>query len=652
MQHCFRIWIGILTLWILSSGCALSTSLDEQRQQFLAAYELITQGKPHDPEQTIESLNGYVLAPYLEYAYLQRQLDRAPVERIVAFLENNDDLPVSRPLRTAYLRRLAQRGAWADFEKLYRPGLTVELQCYALQARLKKQAIDKAWLEEALSLWLVGRSQPNACDPVFAELYAREAISADQVWKRITLLIEGGQDRLAEQFKSRLDPARRTWLDYWLIAHRRPQQLLERPNFPLVGDYAALVIMHALERLGRRDQIAARQFLAQYSQGELLTGAQRNQVARFIALQAAYSQDPAALAWLDELPHGAVNDPVRLWTARMALRNQDWQRLLSAIAELPETTRGSAQWRYWRAHALAATDQAQQAQTEFTLLALERNYYAFLAADRLALPYSLNHKPTDIADDILKEVRRRPEILRAKEFYHLGLLLEARREWHVAVARLNREQQAQAAMLALQWGWYDSAVLTANRAGLSNDLDLRFPTPYRDLVEHYSRLNQLDSHVTYAIVRKESAFRSDAASAVGALGLMQVMPQTGRQVARQLNVELPSKQGLFDVDTNLHLGSAYLREMLNRFDGSLVLAAAAYNAGPARVDDWLQRNAGLPPAVWIEAISFHETREYVKSILAFAAVFEWRLHGRSGRLSQYLLPFDGGRDCPETTLSC
>jgi soluble lytic murein transglycosylase len=652
MQHRFSVWARTLLLLILGSSSAFAATLDEQRQQFLAAHESIMQDDPVDVQSVIARLQGYVLAPYLEYFHLQRQLDKTTRARIVAFLEKNNDLPVSGLLRTAYLQRLAQRGAWSDFESLYRPSASVELRCHALHARLKRNAVDKAWLDEAITLWLVGRSQPAVCDPVFDALYAREAISADQVWKRVTLLIEGGQDRLAEQFKARLDPARREWLEYWLASHRRPRQLLEKPGFPLVGPYAAQVIVHALHRLSRSDPAAARGFLEQYRHGKLLTATQRSSVARHIALQAAYSQDPGALAWLDELPQGAVNDPVRLWTARMALRNQDWPRLLAAIVNLPEGERRSAQWRYWRAHALAATDQQQQAQIEFTMLALERNYYGFLAADRLALPYSLNHIPTAIADGVLQQVMADPGIVRAREFYQLDMLLEARREWHAAMARLSREQQAQAAMLALQWGWYDNAVLTANRAGLSNDLDLRFPTPYREMVERYSRLNQLDPHITYAIVRKESAFRSDAASAVGALGLMQVMPQTGKQVARQLNVELSSRAGLFDIDTNLNLGSAYLREMLDRYDGSLVLAAAAYNAGPARVEDWLERNAGLPPAVWIEAISFHETREYVKSILAFTAVFEWQLNGKSGRLSRYLLPFGSDSGCSEGVAGC
>jgi soluble lytic murein transglycosylase len=176
-------------------------------------------------------------------------------------------------------------------------------------------------------------------------------------------------------------------------------------------------------------------------------------------------------------------------------------------------------------------------------------------------------------------------------------------------------------------GWHDRAIITANSAGLHDALDLRFPMPFRDRVEYYSMRNQLDIPFTFALLRKESAFMPDAVSSAGARGLMQVMPATGKGIARRLKEPPPSAHGLMDVETNLRFGSAYLRQVLDRFGNNAVLAAAAYNAGPRRVDDWLERNAGQPPALWIENISFRETRQYVKDVLAFASVFQWQLHG-------------------------
>lgn len=643
--------ILVLSILVLSSVGA-APDLHKQRQRFLEAHERILRGDTVDVQAEAAELQGYVLAPYLKYFQLQQNLATSKPSQVAAFLADHGNLPVAGQLRIAYLQQLARQGKWQEFERFYQPTANPELRCHALQAKQRRDAIDQAWIDAAQELWLVGQSQPTACDPIFAELYTRDAISADNVWKRVTLLIESGNDRLAAHFRERLDPARKDWLEYWLVSHRQPREVLEQPEFPLLGEFAVQVIAHALRRLSLEDPAAALAYLQRYQEQKLFTPKQQGDLGRYIALQAAYSQDPRALAWLDALPLGAVNDTVRVWSARMALRNQDWPRLLETIAALPDSERRSAQWSYWRAHALAALGEHQTARTEFTLLALERHYYGFLAADRIAFPYSLNHVATVIADDVLAQVLSQPGIVRAQEFYQLGLLQEARREWHAAVQQMSQTQQAQAAMLALQWGWYDRAVTTANQAGLMDDLELRFPTPYRDRVERYSRMHQLEPNITYAVVRKESAFRSDATSPVGALGLMQVMPQTGRQVAQRLNVKLSSQAGLLDVDTNLRLGSAYLRAMLDRYQGNLVLAAAAYNAGPQRVADWLQRNADLPPVLWIEAISYYETREYVKSILAFAAVFDWRLNGKTKRVSDYLLPFSQELLCVQSEPAC
>src|SRR5690606_14220131 len=115
---------------------------------------------------------------------------------------------------------------------------------------------------------VVGHSQPAACDPIFAELYARDAISADQVWKRVTLLLENGHDQLAAHFRQRLDPARQDWLEYWLASHRQPRQTLERPDFPLIGSFAAQVIIHALQRVAAEEPAAALDYLRHYQQQE------------------------------------------------------------------------------------------------------------------------------------------------------------------------------------------------------------------------------------------------------------------------------------------------------------------------------------------------------------------------------------------------
>jgi soluble lytic murein transglycosylase len=631
-------------------ACALPAiahaGLEEQRKLFKEAYDAVSAGVDIDIERVTERLGDYPLAPYLHYGYLRGRIDQATPEQIQAFVTDHPQLPVGGILRASMLERLARRGRWQQFLALYQPSTSAELSCYALQAKAALKGIDAEWLAAGKRVWMTDKSLPAACDPIARELFSRRALTVADAWERIMALIVAGETRTAAQLRWRLEPEQQRWLDHWLAIHAQPEKLA-KPPFALKGEQAAAIAAHGLRRLARRDAERALELFQQLEKSQLWSPLAAAALQRDIVLNAAYSQDPAALPLLDALPKEAVTPHVQVWQARLALRVQDWKRLVMAIDALPAQEREESQWRYWRAHALDAEGHKIAARAAFQKLARERNYYGFLAADRLDLPYQMEHEPARFAVEELAAIGALPGIRRAEEFFRLDMKTEARREWLAAVAGLDRDQKAKAAALALQWGWYDRAIFTANDAGLHDALNLRFPTPYRERVEFYSREQRLDPWVTYAILRKESAFRADAVSPVGAMGLMQVMPETGRRVARQLNYRLPSKHALLDVDTNLMLGSAYLRAMLDRYSGNLVLAAAAYNAGPHRVSDWLQRNQGLPPEVWIEAISFYETRDYVKSVLAFATVFGWQLDGKPRRLSEYLAPLDGELACLE-----
>ncbi|HEY9051548.1 MAG TPA: lytic transglycosylase domain-containing protein, partial [Gammaproteobacteria bacterium] len=169
-------------------------------------------------------------------------------------------------------------------------------------------------------------------------------------------------------------------------------------------------------------------------------------------------------------------------------------------------------------------------------------------------------------------------------------------------------------------------------------ITLRFPMPLKDKVEHYSQKQQLDPALTYAVIRRESAFMADARSSVGALGLMQIMPGTARRVARHMNLPYGGKYSLLSADTNLNLGTSYLSQMLKRLDSQPVLATAAYNAGPNRVMDWLPQNAPLEAIRWIETIPFTETREYVSNVLTYSVIYQHRMAQTYTRLTQNMPP--------------
>jgi soluble lytic murein transglycosylase len=195
----------------------------------------------------------------------------------------------------------------------------------------------------------------------------------------------------------------------------------------------------------------------------------------------------------------------------------------------------------------------------------------------------------------------------------------------------DRELQI-AAVIAGRWGWHARAIRTVVMSGHPDDLELRFPVIYRDVIEANAAKYEIDSGLIYGVVRQESAFVADARSDAGAIGLMQLLPSTGRAGIRRLRLNARVEDALLSVEHNVSLGVNYLKRVLDRYSGNQVLATAAYNAGPSRVNSWMPDET-VDADLWVETIPYNETRGYVKNVLAFAAVYEYRLGKQPTRLT-------------------
>ena len=227
---------------------------------------------------------------------------------------------------------------------------------------------------------------------------------------------------------------------------------------------------------------------------------------------------------------------------------------------------------------------------------------------------------------------------RARELFKLERIPEARREWHQLMYSLDEQNKLLASKLAQQWGWHDRAIFTMGRTEYRDDIVLRFPLPLLDKVTNWSEKNSIDPALTYAIIRRESAFMSDARSSRGALGLMQILPRTARSVAKNMKVRYRGKHSLLKTDTNIKLGTGYLQQMLQRHDSQAVLATAAYNAGPHRVKTWLPDYQPMDAIRWVETIPFRETREYVSNVLAYLIIYEYLMGSEPSRLQDHMPP--------------
>jgi soluble lytic murein transglycosylase len=394
--------------------------------------------------------------------------------------------------------------------------------------------------------------------------------------------------------------------------------------------------VYAIERITFNDPDSAADLWQQLNRLHGFSVEQELLTARHIALWTARDRLPEAYARLMRLPVAAQDDEVSRWRARTSLQAQNWDLLLADISQMSSGEQNSDEWRYWYSIALRRRGPDAAADLVLTELAGERSYYGFLAADELGLDYALDEVEF-AADEIeIEALANRADVIRARELYLVGLDGRGRSEWDTFIAYLSPEQKMQAAKLAHRWGWHSRAIATVASVGRQDDLLLRYPLPYTGSFEQHAATASIPSPWAYGVARSESLFMPDIQSSAGAVGLMQLMPATGKQVAKEIRLPYSGLSTLTDPAKNIRLGTAYLGQMAQRYGGNRVLATAAYNAGPSRVDRWLPPSGTQDARIWIESIPFNETRNYVRRVLAAETIFYWRLTGEMRRLSTEL----------------
>ncbi|UGB45840.1 transglycosylase SLT domain-containing protein [Frateuria edaphi] len=616
-----------LTAWCLLAATAHATpSLAEQRIAFRQAWAVAQQGGD-GWRSWAKGLTDYPLYPYLEEAALEHDVDTLDRATVAGFLDRYPDLLPAADLRRAWLRSQARAQHWDDFLALYQPGLGDTLTCDALQAKLALGGtLD--FERDLAALWSKP-SLPNACDPVLDAAHDGGLLTDARLWTRLDRALDAGQGGTVAALAA--------WLsgDEGKAAARLAQALrdpaaavadaLNWPDTPRHRQAAAL----ALKRLARRDTDAADAGWQRLAPRFSFTPTQRGGVLYALALFHATDFDEHALVRLASLPADVQTDTSREWRARVALARQDWPAVLAAIDAMPAGQQDEDEWRYFRARALAASGQADQANALYAKLAQEPTYYGFLAADRVQDDYAIC--PLDPPDDGQREqaLLARPGLQRAFELFAVDLPQLARREWSRALADADATTLRVAARLAYERGWYDRAVFTYSSGDALRYYDQRFPLASQDGVVPQAQQAGIDPSWAYAIARAESAWMSDAHSGADARGLMQLVPATAAQVARKNGLAWGGGESLYDPAVNIMLGTRYLAQMAARFNGAPWLASAAYNAGPNKVDQWLGERGSLPPDLFVATIPYHETRDYVARVMAFAVIYDWRLSGKA-----------------------
>ncbi|MGZ8161305.1 MAG: transglycosylase SLT domain-containing protein [Methylobacter sp.] len=625
---------AILLFWglILLQGSVLSSPLDRQRSDFLMAEKLIAERNDQALLNLSAGLQDYPLYPYLQYQWLKNNLHRT--DKILAFLSAYKETRYAGLLKPKWLAYLANHERWLDFIQNYEAIGNSALECQFYWATYKTGNKQQA-LNNAKRLWVTGVSQPKECDPLFSALIVSSILTPDLIWQRFELALKKDDLAVAEYLRRLMNKRDQNFAAIWLQVHKNPA-LISKSGFLISSDnQTGRIFAHGIDRMAKSDLELAINLWDTSKQYFKIDDPTIQRLERRLALAMGFKKNKNAYNRLNQL--ATVDEEVREWKVRAALLEQNWQHVADALTGLKFEEREEPRWQYWLARSLNEAGNILQAQTVYAKLAADRSFYGFLAADTINKPYQLLNKPVSFGENELQALTNENDFKEIQELKFLNREKEAQQQWWFAVKKLPKARLMTAAKLAQQWQWDQVAIITLVKADYWDDLALRFPLNYLSQVQNNAYRQNLDPAIVFGLMRQESMLDKNAHSPVGAKGLMQLMPKTGKQIARDLNEQWQSENSLFNPDINIKYGSYYYRQLLNRFNGHFALATAAYNAGPGRVVNWLPVEKSVPADIWVETIPFRETRKYVTSVLSYAMIYQQRLQRNTLKIKNLML---------------
>jgi len=615
-------------LW-LATLPALAHATQSDDTALRAALEAAEAGQP-------VALTDHPAQGWIEFAALRRTLDTLPVPQAAEFLARYQGQAVAETFRAEWLRAAYRRGEWAAIRTAWSPAITdTTLRCIELDARQHDGDTGAEWVQDVQAIWhSSGQSLPDECDAPFAVLNARGGLTAELRWQRLERAAADGQHAMMRTIARRLPPEERALAEDYAAFIQSPHA--RALTWPKTARSRSIAVL-GLTRLARRRPLEAASHLPKYTSALDLSEVDTGPIRYQIALQTASAYAPDAARWLDQVPAPAYDATLHEWRVREALARADWPAVYAAIDKMPLTQRTQSRWRWFAARAAELSGDTETAQALYQQAAAQPDFHGFLAADRLNLPYALCPLELNTDPALRQRVAGTPALQRALALQRIDRTGWATREWNAALAGFTDDERRIAVQIAQDSGWLDRAVFGMNR--VPEDIrhyTLRFPLHYTEIIQREARANQLDPAWITAEIRAESIFNPMARSSANARGLMQLLPGTAQGVARRLKRPWRGAASLYEPETNIILGTAYLREKEQMYPAPY-MAIAAYNAGPTAVKRWREQRPHLDADVWIETIGYRETRDYVARVLAFSVIYDWRMHGQAIPVSARML---------------
>jgi soluble lytic murein transglycosylase len=589
---------------------------------FMALREAARDNDAQGAAAIAQQLSSYDVPSYIAYYQLKPRISSAPEAEIRDFLERYKGSAIADRLRNDWLLSLGYRRNWALFDEQY-PLFVVnddlQVKCYNLTSKaLKGQKV----AQDARALLQSPKDYGAPCADLIGTLLANGQFTEDDVWAQVRLAGETNNSAAARRLGELLH-----------VPEKTLTQAIDLPALAIArgaGDDAKEHNVY-LVALGRFAKTSHNLAALSLQRAEKKLGPAEEKIGwAQIALQASLSLLPEAMDYWQRAKDAPLSYEAQQWKVRMALRTGDWKLVRATIEAMPAPLRQDPTWTYWLARALKAENRPETAAQATALLRSisdQNNFYGQLALEEQGQKITIPPRAQPVTAAELAPIAANAGFKRALKFFAMGLRFEGVREWNWELRKMTEREHLAAAEFARQNNVLDRMVNTSDRTRTEFDFTQRFPYPHSDIMNPTTQTLGLDKAWVYGLIRQESRFIQNAQSGVGASGLMQVMPATANYVAKKIGLQGYHNGKVTDINTNIVLGTNYLKMILANLEGSQTMATAAYNAGPGRPHAWRSKlEHPVEGAIFAESIPFSETRGYVKNVLSnatyYAAIFE------------------------------
>ncbi len=631
-------FVAITFLTVLGAGLAHAATAAQMDQDFVALRKAAFNGAADEAQALADRLSDYHMPSYVAYYRIKTYIKDLPEKEIRAFLTHYQGSAIADRLRNDWLLELGKQDKWRTFDQQY-PKFVLkddaQLRCYALKSR----AVKGKWVpKQAHALLAATRQIGDGCMALVTYLHARRQFKSNDIWTLIRRTTERGQKSLTLQLATLVKADER---NVERAFEHSDHLLMQGPG---KAKNSRETFLMAVSRKARVDYQQAARHLARFSRK--LRPEERRHGWSQIARHASVDWSPHALRYWRYAGQAPLTESGHQWKARAALLAGKWWHVRAAILKMPKSLRKKPTWVYWLGRAYKETGRPKTAKRLFRSLADGRDFYGQLALEELGGKSKIPPIPEAPSEKAIAHMAANPGLQRALKMFEMNLRLEGLREWNWQVRDMKEPELLAAAEFARRSHVLDRMVSTSERTRKAYHFTQRFPTPHRDLMKVATEKLGLDMAWVYGLIRQESRFLMNARSHAGASGLMQVMPGTAELVAKKIGMENFHHEQMNNLETNIQLGTNYLKMMHDEANGSQAMASAAYNAGPHRLRAWRSRlTRKLEGAIFAELIPFYETRGYVKNVMSnatyYAVLFEGTPQSLRARMGM-VAPVSGG----------